>query len=267
MNDNKPTLLPEGTVLTTEGKDKILTGKLQRAVVSALVDGDFHSLPAHSVTVSNLVKAMCGVDKYAPQNIYRTLKMLENKGIIRLTKRASGSDLIQYAISSRRTSEMTADGYAIWEYYIDGDLTRYLTDYDAVYSADAVGHVDFVDGIVGAFRLKHSGKVFKSIKPAKADSTRWLIAEFNKPSLFEIATRSYYSRVNDRYGEIPYPLAEQASRGAWQPFFDTLKKNKVISYHDTPQGRVMVWDQRRWVVYSTRLMRQREEIISSWSTK
>ncbi|PXV57533.1 UNVERIFIED_ORG: hypothetical protein DFO51_10192 [Aeromonas veronii] len=262
-----PTLLPKGTVLTTEGRDKILTGKLQRAVVSALVDGDFHFLPFHEQTVANLVKEMGRFDKVAPQNVHRTLKVLEEKGVLRLTKLSSGGAIIAHSIDSRQTGEMTADGYPRWEYFINGDITKDLRHYDALYAVDAVGHVDFVAAIKGAFQEKKNAAVFKTVKLAKEGSTRWFITEFNKPSLFSLAARAFSIRVNDNYGEIPRQLVEQAARGAWQPFFDTLKKNKVIRYHDFPEGRVMVWDVRRWSVYSARVMQQREAIIHSWATE
>lgn len=61
-------------------------------------------------------------------------------------------------------------------------------------------------------------------------------------------------------------LVEQAARGAWQPFFDTLKKNRVISYHEIKgEGRAMVWDNRRWAVYSARLMKERQAMLDAWS--
>lgn len=267
MTKKHPTLLPEGTVLTTEGRDKILTGKLQRAVVHALVDGDFHFLPTPEQTVANLVKEMSRFNKVAPQNVHRTLKVLEEKGVLRLTKLSSGGAVIKHAIDSRRTGEMTADGCHRWEYYISGDVTKELREHDVRYAADVVGHVDFVSAIKEALQEKKNASVFKTVKLAKAGSTRWFITEFNKPSLFALAARAYSIRVNDNYGEIPRQLVEQAARGAWQPFFDTLKTNKVISYHDLPEGRVMVWDARCWSVYSARVMQQREAIIHSWETE
>lgn len=267
MTKKHPTLLPKGTVLTTEGRDKILTGKLQRAVVHALVDSDFYSLPTPEQTVANLVKQMSRFDKVAPQNVHRTLKVLEEKGVLRLTKLSSGSAVIKHAIDSRQTGEMTADGCHRWEYFISGDVTKELREHDVRYAADVVGHVDFVSAIKEALQEKKNASVFKTVKLAKEGSTRWFITEFNKPSLFALAARAYSIRVNDNYGEIPRQLVEQAARGAWQPFFDTLKTNKVISYHDLPEGRVMVWDARCWSVYSARVMQQREAIIHSWETE
>ncbi|OLF59655.1 hypothetical protein BTN33_07620 [Aeromonas veronii] len=267
MTKKHPTLLPEGTVLTTEGRDKILTGKLQRAVVRALVESDFYYLPTPEQTVANLVKEMSRFDKVAPQNVHRTLKVLEEKGVLRLTKLSSGSATIAHAISSRMTGEMTADGCHRWEYYINDDVAKHLSAHDVRYAADVVGHVDFVAAIKEAFQEKKNAAVFKTVKLAKEGSTRWFITEFNKPSLFALAARAYSVRVNDNYGEIPRQLIAQAARGAWQPFFDTLKTNKVISYHDLQEGRVMVWDARRWAVYSARVMQQREAIIYSWETE
>lgn len=258
MTANQPTLLPAGTVLTTEGKDKILTGKLQRAVVAALVEMD--SLPSSEQTVANLVKELRTV---APQNVYRTLKALEEKGVVRVVKHSSGGGVIHRSISDRRTGEKDAEGCDRWEWYIDRDVPATLTDPDAITAVEVVSSIDYVAAICDNFEKGDADPVFTSCRPA-AEEGRWYFATFNKSSLFDLAARKYFMRVNDSYGEIPRQLVVQAARGAWQPFFDTLKKNKVISYHNTTEGRGMVWDANRWAAYSARVMKERQEIIDSW---
>lgn len=116
-------------------------------------------------------------------------------------------------------------------------------------------------------------EVFKTGKPARPGDTRWYIVTFNKPALYKLAAKQFHLRVDlatamdagNGCGPLTL-LVEQAARGAWQPFFDTLKKNKVISYHEIKsEGRVMVWDNRRWAVYSARLMKERQVMLDAWS--
>ncbi|MFM5147317.1 helix-turn-helix domain-containing protein [Aeromonas rivipollensis] len=260
MSENNTALLPEGTVLTTEGKDKILTGKLQRNVVDALVEMAAYKSSAEQ-TVAVLVKELRDV---APQNVYRTLKVLEEKGIIRVAKHSSGGKVIYHGIGRRDSGAKGADGYAIWEYYIASKATRHMSESDAILAVEVVGNIDYVAAICDSFEKGDVGPVFTSARPA-TEGGRWRFTTFNKQSLFKLAARQYFARINDSYGAIPCQLAEQAARGAWQPFFDTLKKNKVIAYHPLKTGeRVMVWDTNRWFDYSTRVMKERQAIIDSW---
>ncbi|WP_429099120.1 hypothetical protein [Aeromonas rivipollensis] len=260
MTKMQPALLPAGTILTTEGKDKILTGKLQRNVVAALREmAAFKS--SSEQTVAILVKELRDV---APQNVYRTLKALEEKGVLRVSKHSSGGGVIHHSIDHRSTGEKDAEGCDRWEWYINRNVPSTLTDHDAITAVEVVSSIDYVAAISTSLEKGVADQVFTSCRPA-AEGGRWYIATFNKSSLFDLAARQYFMRVNDIYGELPHQLVEQAARGAWQPFFDTLKKNKVIAYHTLKTGeRVMVWDANRWPDYSSRLLKERQAIIDSW---
>lgn len=260
MDKIKPTPLPAGTILTTEGKDKILTGKLQRRVVAALYE--MRHTPFSERTVAALVKELRDV---APQNVHRTLKALEEKGVIRMVKQGKGGALILCELDSRMTGEKTADGWDVWEYYISHSLLAELHHIRSELkdTPEVVGNHDFVAAIEAAWTDRQS-EVFKTAKPAREGDTRWYFVTFNKPDLYKLAASKYLCRIGDDGCSMPYALVEQAARGAWQPFFDTLKKNKVIAYHDTKEGHLMVWDNRRWAVYKTRVMKERQEIIDSW---
>lgn len=260
MTKNHPPLLPAGTILTTEGKDKILTGKLQRNVVAALIEMNVYR-PSSEQTVAVLVEELRDV---APQNVYRTLKALEEKGIIRMSKHSSGGKVIHHNIDHRDTGVKDAGGCSIWEYYIHSEATRYMGEHDAILAVEVVGTIDYVAAICDSFEKGDINSVLTASRPV-VEGGPYYITEFNKPSLFKLAARYYSKRTNDIYGEIPLQLTEQAARGAWQPFFDTMRKSKVISYHTLKTGeRVMVWDANRWAAYSARVMKERQEIIDSW---
>lgn len=256
MNKNKPALLPKGTILTTEGKDKILTGKLQREVVLGLVN-----FLEPNPTLAELTAWMCNT---APQNVHRTVKALEAKGVLKAIKGVKGEVTLHHCLGKDSTGNFTIDY-----------TPRELEDaYGATPGDPIVGNHDFVAAIVDAWEGRQS-EVFKTGKPARPDETRWYIVTFNKPALYKLAAHQFQLRVDLEaaldalsYGQTLTPLAEQAARGAWQPFFDTLKKNRVISYHEIKgEGRVMIWDNRRWAVYSTRVMKERQEMLNAWGDK
>ncbi|HDZ8911328.1 TPA: hypothetical protein RUX66_004154 [Aeromonas dhakensis] len=256
MTKNRSRLLPAGTVLTTEGKDKILTGKLQRDIVWFLSDN-------WQPSMKDLLDFMRRVHGTPRQNVYRTVKALEEKGVLLTVQGAKGSTEIYHAI------EVSDDG----SFVVDADVEENFRPESKAPGGAVVSNLDFVAAIRKAFDEKNPSAVFKTLKKARSDSGRWFIVSFNKPSLYTLAANAFHRRVDllgllDAFGISGiYDLVEQAARGAWQPFFDTLKKNKVISYHDLPEGRVMVWDARCWSVYSARVMQQREAIIHSWETE
>ncbi|NDO83172.1 hypothetical protein CJP72_21085 [Citrobacter sp. NCU1] len=253
MSEITSKYLPEGTILTTEGKDKILTGKLQREVAFCLAERIAHWTP----TLTELSARMRDV---APQNVHRTVKALEAKGILKTVKGVKGEVTIHHCIS-------TNDEGAL---YIQYDLKGFYSSNEAIMPGGAVvGNVDYVAAIQEGLAGDQS-KVFKSIKQAREGDTRWYILEFNKPDLYKLAALKFMGRVDLAEATEAlafshlYPLIEQAARGAWQPFFDTMKKNKVIQYHEFNGSRVMFWDVDAWSTYSTRVLKERQAIIDSW---
>lgn len=257
MSEIKPTLLPEGTILTTEGKDKILTGKLQRNVACLLA-----TRTAQAMTLAELSALMLRIHGTPAQNVHRTVKALEAKGVLNTVKGVKGEVTLYHCI------DRNDDGALV----VDYDVEAYFGMSEVFMpGGPLVGNHDFVAAIVDAWADRQA-EVFKTAKLARPDNRRWYFVTFNKPALYKLAARQFHLRVNmegamDALQGNPFgPLVEQAARGAWQPFFDTLKKNKVIGYHEIKSGgRVMVWDNRRWVVYSTRVMREREAILNSWT--
>ncbi len=215
------------------------------------------------------MKRVYGVEK---QNVYRSLRLMESRGVLRILKNINGEGLICCFVTEHATDKLDAYGDNIY-IYETSDLQDMMDEhYKYMAGGMVVGSSDFVAGILSEIEQNGSVKMFKECSYARPDSKRWIaVKRLNKERLYKLATRGFNMRVNlDKALEAAitsamFPLLDQAARGAWQPFFDTLKKNQVIIYRDLKGVRTMIWDHRRWSVYSARVMRERAEYLATWA--
>ncbi|EKP0299438.1 hypothetical protein [Aeromonas veronii] len=267
MNKVSPApILPEGTILTEEGKDKIISGKVQRQILYILEDTSTMTVPVPELT--DQMKRCHGVER---QNVYRSLRLMESRGVLRILKNINGEGVICHDVYGGSLDERIAAGDQGIPYRM-GDLKMSLKELRCLAGGMAIGTSDFVAGIIREIEENGSVKMFNGCSYARPDSKRWIaVKHLNKELLYKLATRGHGMRIDlDKALEAGmtsemFPLLDQAARGAWQPFFDTLKKNQVIIYRDLKGVRTMIWDHRRWSVYSARVMRERAEYLATWA--
>lgn len=268
MNKVSPTpILPEGTILTEEGKDKIISGNVQRKILFILADYPAMTMPVTELTEK--MKRVYGVEK---QNVYRSLRLMQSRGVLRILKNINGEGEIPCQFEEHVIDTLDAHGCNKVLYEM-GHLQTDVRDYfQYIAGGTAIGSSDFVAGILWEIEKNGSAKLFNDCTYARPDSKRWIaVKRLNKELLYKMGVVGFNLRVDLDEATEAFsttclsPLINQAARGAWQPFFDTLKKNQVIIYRDLKGVRTMIWDHRRWSVYSARVMRERAEYLATWA--
>lgn len=268
MNKVSPApILPKGTILTEEGKDKIISGKVQRQILFIVADYPAMTMPVTALTEK--MKRVYGVEK---QNVYRSLRLMQSRGVLRILKNINGEGEIPCEFKEHVIDTLDAYGCNTVVYKMDNLQLEIQNHLQYMAGGTAIGSSDFVAGILWEIERNGSAKLFNDCSYARPDSKRWIaVKRLNKELLYKLGAVGFSIRVDLEKATEAFnttclsPLIDQAARGAWQPFFDTLKKNQVIIYRDLKGVRTMIWDHRRWSVYSARVMRERAEYLATWA--